>query len=193
MSNDIYNDILSIYEEKFKNTKVAELIKEDPSILKKYPLLEIEFNIDGSKKSLSSLASEKDIKETQIKSDENELDYKYSQNLINKDEYEKLKKENEEKLLKQNLVYDDLIFDIINNSDMDELKEEIKSSNLNSIALNRLASSLSSVAENKINEFQENNKNFRVDKVAYWNYKYNLIAKGYEKIRELESFILSLV
>ena len=76
---------------------------------------------------------------------------------------------------------------------MDELKEEIKSSNLNSIALNRLASSLSSVAENKINEFQENNKNFRVDKVAYWNYKYNLIAKGYEKIRELESFILSLV
>ena len=62
MSNDIYNDILSIYEEKFKNTKVAELIKEDPSILKKYPLLEIEFNIDGSKKSLSSLASEKILK-----------------------------------------------------------------------------------------------------------------------------------
>ena len=53
-----------------------------------YPIIEIEYNPDGSKKSFYSLASEKDIKETQIKSDENELEFNYSQKKISKEEYE---------------------------------------------------------------------------------------------------------
>lgn len=193
MSSDILKDIIMNKEEEFQNSKVTEIIKDNPSILKDYPLLEVEYNIDGSKKSLSSLASEKDIKETQLKSDENELDYKYSQNKISKEEYDKLKEELDKKLYNQNLVYDDLIFDIIDKSDIEDIKKEIKDANLNDIALNRLASSLSSIAENKIKEFQENNKNFRVEKLSYWNYKYTSIAKSYEKTREIESYILSLI
>ena len=193
MNSDILKDILTNKEEEFKNKKVSEIIGENPSILDEYPLLSIEYNVDGSKKSFYSLASEKDIKETQIKSDENELDFIYSQNKITKEEYEKRKNELEEKLFNQNAVYDDLIFGIINETELSNLKEEIKSANLNDVALERLALSLSSIAEKKIDEFQKNNKSFRQDKISYWNYKYNIIARSYEKTRELESFIKSLI
>ena len=46
------------------------LIKENPKLLEEYPILDIEYNKDGTKKEFYYLASEKDIKETQIKSDE---------------------------------------------------------------------------------------------------------------------------
>lgn len=193
MNEKILNDIKENKENDIQNEMVTNLIKENPSILKDYPILEIEYNIDGTKKSLYSLASEKDIKETQIKSDENELDFKYSQNKITREEYEKEKKLLEIKLENQNLVYDDLIFDIINNEDLEVIKEEIKSSNLNSIDLKRLAASLTSIAENKISAFQKNNKEFSEENISYWNYKYDIIAKGYSKARELESFILNLI
>ena len=193
MDKDILQDIENNLVEEFENSKVSELIKENPDILKDYPVLEVEYNSDGTKKSLYSLASEKDIKETQIKSDENELDFKYSQNTLSEEEYKKQKKELEDKLNEQNRVYVDIIFDIINNEDLNVIKEEIKSSNLNEIDLKRLASSLSSIAESKIDDFQKNNKEFRIDRVSYWNYKYDKIAKGYEKARELESFILNLI
>lgn len=193
MNEKILNDIKENKENDIQNEMVTNLIKENPSILKDYPILEIEYNIDGTKKSLYSLASEKDIKETQIKSDENELDFKFNQNKITEEEYKKEKKLLEIKLENQNLVYDDLIFDIINNEDLEVIKEEIKSSNLNSIDLKRLAASLTSIAENKISAFQKNNKEFSEENISYWNYKYDIIAKGYSKARELESFILNLI
>lgn len=193
MNEKILNDIKENKENDIQNEMVTNLIKENPSILKDYPILEIEYNIDGTKKSLYSLASEKDIKETQIKSDENELDFKFNQNKITEEEYKKEKKLLEIKLENQNLVYDDLIFDIINNEDLEVVKEEIKSSNLNSIDLKRLAASLTSIAENKISAFQKNNKEFSEENISYWNYKYDIIAKGYSKARELESFILNLI
>ena len=89
----------------------------------------------------------------QIKSDENELDYKFSQNKISKKEYDenvkKLKKKEEE----QDLLYDDLIFEIINLNDSRTVKESIIKYNLNNIDLSRLAEAIKSVSENKIEEF----------------------------------------
>ncbi len=193
MNNDILKDIFINKEEEFQNKKVSELIKNNPEILNDYPILEIEFNRDGSKKNIYFLANEKDIKIAQANSDLNELEYKYNQKSISKKEYEEKKNEIEERLHDQNLVYDDLIFDIINKEDIDLIKSEIKDFNLNEIDLKRLADSLASIAENKINEFQENNKEFRKDKISYWNYKYDIIAKGYAKTRELEGFIQSLI
>ena len=193
MNNDILKDIYLNKEEEFQNKQISELIKNNPDILDEYPILEIEFNRDGSKKSIYYLANEKDIKIAQANSDLNELEYKYSQGKISKKEYEDNKEEIEKRLINQNLVYDDLIFDIINKEDLELIKSEIKDYNLNEIDLRRLSDSLSSIAENKINEFQENNKEFRKDKISYWNYKYDLIAKSYAKARELEGFIRSLI
>ena len=65
--------------------------------------------------------------------------------------------------------------------------------NLNNIDLSRLAEAIKSVSENKIEEFRKNNNDFMIDKVSYWNYKYNKISKGISKARELESFILNLI
>ena len=45
----------------------------------------------------------------------------------------------------------------------------------------------------KIEEFRKNNKNFMIDKISYWNYKYDKISKGISKAREIESFILNLI
>ena len=169
------------------------LIKENPKLLEEYPILDIEYNKDGTKKEFYYLASEKDIKETQIKSDENELEFKYNQNEITKEEKKKEKKSLENKLLNQNLVYDNLIFDLIKNEDLEVLKSQIKNASLDDIELKRLAMSLSSIAQNKINDFQENNKEFRNTNFSYWNHKYDIIAKNYAKTRELEGFILSLI
>ncbi len=172
---------------------INEVIKNNPGLLDEYPILEIEYNSDGTKKKFYSLASEKDIKETQIKSDENELEFNYKQNKISKDEYEKEKLRLKTKLEDQNYVYDTLIFDLIKNEDMEELRSEIIDASLDEVELKRLASSLSSIAEKKINDFQENNKEFKMTNITYWNRKYDIIAKNYSKTRELESFILSLI
>lgn len=172
---------------------ISEVLKNNPSLFKEYPIFEIEYNKDGTKKAFYDLASEKNIKETQIKSDENELDYKFSQNNITKDEYEKEKARLKIKLENQNEIYDNLIFELIKNEDMSSLKNEINEVKLDNIELKRLASSLSSIAENKINEFQENNKEFKTSNLSYWNYKYDIIAKNYAKTRELESYILNLI
>ena len=158
-----------------------------------YPIIEIEYNPDGSKKSFYSLASEKDIKETQIKSDENELEFNYSQKKISKEEYEEKKNFLKEKIKKQGFVYDTLIFDLIRDENIEDLKNEIKVADLDNIELKRLATSLSSIAENKINEFQENIKEFKEKNITEWNTRYDIIAKNYAKTRELESFILTLI
>jgi len=170
-----------------------EVIKNNPILFEEYPIFEIEYNRDGSKKSIYELASERDIKETQIKSDENELDFLFSQNKLTKEEYETKKEELVNKLSNQNYVYNELIFDLINNEDLNSLKEDIKNSNLNDIDLNRLASSLAAIAEDKITEFQNNNKEFKKQNLSEWNERYNKIANNYAKTRELESFILSLI
>lgn len=173
--------------------KIDEIVKNNLNLLDEYPVLEMEYNRDGTKKSFYILANEKNIKETQLKSDENELDFSYSQNKISKEAYERQKNIMSMKLIDQNLVYDNLIFEIIKNEELEDLKEQVRSANLNEIDLQRLASSLSSIAENKIDEFQRNNKEFKEDNISYWNYKYDVIAKNYAKIRELESFILSMI
>ncbi len=179
--------------EKDTNKKIDELVKENPSIILDYPILELEYNHDGTKKEFYNLASEKEIKETQIKSDENELDFKYSQNKITKEEYDTEKEILKNKLLDQNLVYDNLIFEMIRDLDIEVLKKQVIDAKLDDIELKRLATSLSSIADNKIDEFQRNNKEFKENNISYWNYKYDLIAKNYSKTREIESFILSLI
>lgn len=156
-------------------------------------ILNIEFNSDGSKKKFYTLANEKDIKETQVKSDENELEFNYSQNKISKEEYDEKKLILETKLEDQNTIYDTLIFNLIKNDSIESLKEEVLKANLSNIELKRLATSLSSIAEKKINDFQNNNKDFKLNNITEWNYRYDIIAKNYSKARELESFILSII
>ncbi len=193
MNKDIKEDL---YKEKINesiNKYVNNIILNNPEFIKKYPILEIEYNVDGTKKDIYSLASERDIKKMQIKSDKNELDFKFSQNIITKDEYEKSINKIYEKQKKQDLLYDDLIFEIINNSTMEEIKNSIFKYNLNNIDLTRLAEAINSVSENKIEEFRCNNKDFMIDKLSYWNYKYNKISKSISKAREVESFIIDMV
>lgn len=86
-----------------------------------------------------------------------------------------------------------MIFDLIRDENIEDLKNEIKVADLDNIELKRLATSLSSIAENKINEFQENNKEFKEKNITEWNTRYDIIAKNYAKTRELESFILTLI
>lgn len=189
IKKDLYEEKLNEYINRFINNIVAD----NPIILREYPILEIEYNLDGSKKDIYSLASERDIKKMQIKSDENELDYKFNQGKISKKEYDFEVNVLRKKLQEQDLLYDDLIFDIININDSRVVKESIIKYNLNNIDLSRLADAIKSVSENKIEEFKKNNKDFMIDKVSYWNYKYNKISKGISKAREVESFILSLI
>ena len=138
------------------------------------------------------LSAERDIKETQVRSDENELDFKYSQGIISKEEYKKEKDKLEFKLSNQNDVYNDLIFMEIDEKDIEEIKDEIKNASLNRIDLERLSSSLTSIVEKKLDEFKNNNQSFSEEELGLWNYKYNKIANNYSKIRELESFIQGL-
>lgn len=193
MNDDIRRDL---FEEKYCeniNNFIEDLILKNPNIVYEYPIFEVEYNVDGTKKDIYSLASERDIKIMQIRSDMDELDYKFSQKNISKEEYEKYIDEINEKIKKLNLLYDDLIFNIINLNDINDIKNDILKNNLNNIDLSRLASAISSVAENKIEEFRNNNKEFMIDKLSYWNYKYNKISKGISKSRELESFIINLI
>ena len=188
IKEDLYNEKYNEYVNEF----IDNIILDNPLILKEYPILEIEYNIDGTKKDIYSLASERDIKKMQLKSDENEIEYKYNQGKLNKKEYDEEINKIKEKMINQDLLYDDLIFEIINQNDPRIVKESIIKYNLNNIDLSRLAEAIKSVSENKIEEFRKNNKNFMIDKISYWNYKYDKISKGISKAREIESFIEDL-
>lgn len=193
MNNEIREDLYKEKYNEYVNNFIRNIIMDNPIILKEYPILEVEYDVDGTKKDIYSLASERDIKKMQIKSDINELDYKLSQNKITKKEYDesikKIKKNEEE----QDLLYDDLIFEIINLNDSRTVKESIIKYNLNNIDLQRLADAIKSISENKIEEFRKNNKDFMMEKLSYWNYKYDKISKSISKAREIESFILNLI
>ena len=193
MNKEIETDILQNQRNEFIDSKLRDLVKENPNLIKDNSILEIEFNTDGSKKDIYSLASEKDIKATQIKSDLNEIEFKLSQNIITEEEYNSEKDKIENRLNEQNLVYNDLIFQIINNNNLEDIKKSISKYNLNEIDLKRLADAITSVTEEKVDEFVSNNKKFMIDKVSYWNYKYNQISKAISKSREVESFILDLI
>ena len=192
MNNDIETDLYTEKLNEFINENISKIIKNDPKILLDNEILQIEYDIDGNKKDIYSLASERDIKNIQLLSDKNELEFKLSSNKITKKEYDIELKFLEEKKIELNLLYDDLIFNIIDTTSIEDIKEKIISHHLNPIDLERLAKAISSVAENKINEFTLNNKSFMLEKVSYWNYKYNKISKAISKSREVESFILSL-
>lgn len=192
MNNDIEKDLYKEKLSEFINENISKIIKNDPKILLDNEILQIEYDIDGNKKDIYSLASERDIKNIQLLSDKNELEFKLSSNKITKKEYDIELKSLEEKKIELNLLYDDLIFNIIDTTSIEDIKEKIISHHLNPIDLERLAKAISSVAENKINEFTLNNKSFMLEKVSYWNYKYNKISKAISKSREVESFILSL-
>lgn len=192
MNSDIEKDLYTEKINEFINENISKIIKNDPKILLDNEILQIEYDIDGNKKDIYSLASERDIKNIQLLSDKNELEFKLSSNKITKKEYDIELKSLEEKKIELNLLYDDLIFNIIDTTSIEDIKEKIISHHLNPIDLERLAKAISSVAENKINEFTLNNKSFMLEKVSYWNYKYNKISKAISKSREVESFILSL-
>lgn len=191
--NEINEDILLNQKEKLINIKVDELIRKNPNILRENKILEIEYNVDGTKKDIYSLSSEKDIREMQIKSDLNEIEFKFNQNSITKEEYNNGKKEKNKELLDLKLIYNDLIFEIINNNELEDIKKSITSHNLNEIDLKRLKDAISDVTNFKIDEFTENNKKFMIDKLSYWNYKYNELSKSISKSREVENFILDLI
>ena len=133
MNKEIETDILQNQRNEFIDSKLRNLVKENPNLIKDNSILEIEFNPDGSKKDIYSLASEKDIKATQIKSDLNEIEFKLSQNIITEEEYNSEKDKIENRLNEQNLVYNDLIFQIINNNDLEDIKKSISKYNLNEI------------------------------------------------------------
>jgi len=153
---------------------------------------DILYNNDGTAKPFYILSAERDIKETQIRSDENELDFKLSQGLITKEEYDKLKEELEFKLSNQNEIYNDLIFIEIDNKEIEKIKEELKNASLNKIDLERLSISLTSIIEKKLDDFKKNNDEFKEEKLKAWNFKYDRLANNYSKIREIESFIQTL-
>ena len=149
---------------------------------------DILYNKDGSIKPFYMLSAERDIKETQIRSDENELDFKLNQGYISKEEYDSKKESLEFKLSNQNEIYNDLIFMEIDKKDI----EEIKSASLNKIDLERLTTSLTSIVEKKLDDFKKNNERFKDEDFDLWNSKYSKLANSYSKIRELESFIQTL-
>lgn len=191
MEDIIRNVDIEMSNEEAKN--IEDILKNNPDLFKDYPILEVEYYDDGTKKEFYYLSKEKEIKETQVKSDMNEVEFNYNQNKISKKEYDDKMNFLNNKLINQNLIYDNLIFDILKKEDTEDLKDQVKKANLNDIDLKRLAASLSSIAENKINDFQKNNREFKENNITYWNYKYDIIAKSYAKTRELENFILSII
>lgn len=191
MEDIIRNVDIEMSNEEAKN--IEDILKNNPDLFKDYPILEVEYYDDGTKKEFYYLSKEKEIKETQVKSDMNEVEFNYNQNKISKKEYDDKMNFLNNKLINQNLIYDNLIFEILKKEDTEDLKDQVKKANLNDIDLKRLAASLSSIAENKINDFQKNNREFKENNITYWNYKYDIIAKSYAKTRELENFILSII
>ena len=193
MNNDIKNDLFNEKYEAYINNYFDNYIKNNLDLIKDNEILQIEYNFDGEKKDIYTLAIERDIKKVQISSDKNELDYNFSQNKITKEEYEEKINEINKKINNLNLLYDDLIFNILDNKTIDDMKESIIKYNLNSIDLDRLLRSITSVCENKLEEFRNNNKSFMIDKVSYWNYKYDKLSRQVSKSREIENFIKNLI
>ena len=193
MNNEIKEDIYNEKYFKYIDRYVDNIIKDNINLINEYQILEIQYDMDGNKKDIYSLASERDIKKMQIQSDKNELDYKFSQNNITIDEYQNEIDKINKKMIDLDLLYDDLIFSIIDDTDIEIIKDSILKYNLNDIDLDRLRRAISSVSENKIDEFRNNNKMFMMDKISYWNYKYNKLSKSISKAREVESFIIDLV
>lgn len=191
--NNTQRDLFTDKFNDFIDITIEKLIINNLDILNEYKELEVEFNIDGTKKDIYTLSSEIDIKKMQIESDKNELEFKLNQNLISKKEYEEKVNEINNDLKRKILLYDDLIFNIIDRNNMENIKKSIKEKNLNEIDLRRLSLAVRSVANNKINEFQKNNEEFKIENFSYWNYKYDKIAKSLSKAREVENFILSLI
>ena len=191
--NNTQRDLFTDKFNDFIDITIEKLIINNLDILNEYKELEVEFNIDGTKKDIYTLSSEIDIKKMQIESDKNELEFKLNQNLINKKEYEEKVNEINNDLKRKILLYDDLIFNIIDRNNIENIKKSIKEKNLNEIDLKRLSLAVRSVADNKIVEFQKNNEEFKIENFSYWNYKYDKIAKSLSKAREVENFILSLI
>ena len=191
MNKEIYEELFNEKYHEYINDYINKNINSE--MIRNNPILEIEYDIDASKKDIYSLASERDIKKVQIQSDQNELDYKLSQGKITNKEYQEDIEKINLKMHNLDLLYDDLIFEIIDNTNIEEIKNSILSYNLNKIDLDRLARAIVSVSENKINDFRNNNKQFMMEKLSYWNYKYNKISKAISKAREVESFIMSLI
>ena len=96
-------------------------------------------------------------------------------------------------MINKSEIYDDLIFEIINKKSVEEIKKQVEEKKLNDIDLKRLSMAIKSIANSKINEFQKNNKNFQIDNLSYWNYKYDKLAKNISKAREVENIILNLI
>lgn len=191
MNKEIYEELFNEKYHEYINDYINKNINSE--MIRNNPILEIEYDIDASKKDIYSLASERDIKKVQIQSDQNELDYKLSQGKITNKEYQEDIEKINLKMHNLDLLYDDLIFEIIDNTNIEEIQNSILSYNLNKIDLDRLARAIVSVSENKINDFRNNNKQFMMEKLSYWNYKYNKISKAISKAREVESFIMSLI
>lgn len=193
MNNETINDLFFERLNDYVNEEIEKLILENNAILKDNLFLEIEYNIDGTKKDIYTLSSEKDIFKMQIESNKNEYEYKFNQNQLSKDEYDKKIKELNEELINKSEIYDDLIFEIINKKSVEEIKKQVEEKKLNDIDLKRLSMAIKSIANSKINEFQKNNKNFQIDNLSYWNYKYDKLAKNISKAREVENIILNLI
>ena len=193
MNKDIKEDLFNEKYNLYINNYIDNYLKEHLDLIKDIEILQIEYNFDGEKKDIYSLAAERDIKKVQISSDKNELDFNFSQNKINKKEYEEKINEINKRLKDIDLLYDDLIFNIIDNNDLETIQESIIKYNLNNIDLDRLSRALSSVCENKIEEFRNNNKSFMLDKLSYWNYKYDKLSMAISKSREVQNFIQKLI
>ena len=193
MNKDIKEDLFNEKYNIYINNYIDNYLKEHLDLIKDFEILQIEYNFDGEKKDIYSLATERDIKKVQISSDKNELDFNFSQNKITKKEYEEKINEINKRLNDIDLLYDDLIFNIIDNNNLETIQESIIKYNLNNIDLDRLSRALSSVCENKIEEFRNNNKSFMLDKLSYWNYKYDKLSMAISKSREVQNFIQKLI
>ena len=104
-NKDIKNDILEEKMNDYVNEYISDYLIKNNSLIKDNEILQIEYDVDGVKKDIYKLSSERDIKDMQIKSDKNELDYKFSQNKITSIEYKKLLDELNEKSINQNLLF----------------------------------------------------------------------------------------
>ena len=82
MNNETINDLFFERLNDYVNEEIEKLILENNAILKDNLFLEIEYNIDGTKKDIYTLSSEKDIFKMQIESNKNEYEYKFNHNQI---------------------------------------------------------------------------------------------------------------
>lgn len=188
----ILNDLIRINTGILINKYLEDELKNNPNIIIDTPL-EVEYNIDGSKKDIYTLSKERDIKEMQYTMKINEFDYKLNEKLISKEEYDNEVSKINVELNDLKEIYNNLIFNIINQKDISFITSSIMSYNIDKIDLKRLSDAVIAVSDNKVNEFINNNKEMKENTFSYWNYKYNELSKSISKSREVESFILNLI